>query len=173
MVVSSRSIESKKNNTMEMTSSGLIELEVEPGLAERLDGLGSSKLGGKVSILWVWFARDGHSILVKADILQQYVTRFKQGFGGQPIGDVEYQTLTVTPVDSTLQKAPDEDWEQAGRMVHFSNNFKNRVKAYRNRLQDREFAAINSTMSNAFASMMKATAAQQAANGQFLRSIGR
>jgi serine/threonine-protein kinase len=165
-----RAIQSKRGNTVGMISAASIELEVEPGLAARLDSLADDQLNDKMAIVSVWFPGGGAPQLVKADILQRYVTGFRKGFGVR--GDVDYETLIVTPQGSALAKSEDEEWEQPERMLHFANVYKNRVAAYKNMLRTNEQLQLQNIMSNLWGQMMRDAAAEAARQGALQRAVG-
>jgi serine/threonine-protein kinase len=165
-----RTIQSKRGNTVGMTSATGIELEVDPGLADRLASLADDQLIDKMAIVSVWFPSGAAPELVKAEILQRYVTGFRKGFG--PRGDVDYETLVVTPQGSTVAKADDEDWEQPERMLHFANVYKNRVAAYKNMLRTNEQLQLQSIMGNLWGQMMRDAAAEAARQGALQRAVG-
>jgi len=167
--VTERTIESKRGNTLGMSSSASAEVEVEPGLAECIDKLDEDQLKDKMAIVSVWVASDGTCQLVKAEILQRYITGFKKGF--VPRGDVDYETLVVTPQGSNLAKAEDADWEQPGRMLHFANAYKNRVLAFKNMLQANEQAKLQSVMGNMWGQMMRDAAAKEAQDRQLRQRL--
>ena len=114
-----RKIESRKNNTLGMSSTPSVELEVEPNLAERLDRLGQKKLTENVSILTLWFTSRRECVLVRVEILEEYTLGLKKATY-YPEGDVDYKTLRISPDGEVFGKAPDEDWEQPERMLHFA-----------------------------------------------------
>jgi hypothetical protein len=165
-----RAIQSRRGNTVGMTSAAAIELDVEPSLAGRLDSLAENQLNDKMTIMTVWFPRDGAPQLVQADILQRYVTGFKKGFATR--GDVDYETLVVTPQNSSLVKAEDEEWEQPGRMLHFANAYKNRVAAYKNMLKTNEHLQLQNIMGNMWGQMMRDAAAGAAQQQALQRGVG-
>ena len=119
-------IESGKNNSLGMSSSPSVELDVEPNLAKRLDSLGEKKLTDKVSILTLWFTTHGDCVLVKVDILEEYFLGYKKATHF-PEGDIDYKILQVTPQGESIVKALDEEWETPERMLHFARNYRGRV----------------------------------------------
>jgi serine/threonine protein kinase len=165
-----RTIQSKRGNAVGMTSSTATELEVEPGLAGRLDSLTEDQLNDKMAIVTVWFPTGSACQLVKVEILERYVTGFKKGFA--PRGDVDYETLVVTPQGSTLVKADDEEWEQPGRMLHFANAYKNRVLAFKNMLQTKDQLQLQHIMENMWGQMMRDAATEAARQGALQRAVG-
>lgn len=134
---------------------------VEANLAEHLDNLETSQWNDKVAILSMWFPSGGNGSLVKVEILLNYTTRFRTGF--YPKGDIEYQTLVVTPEKSEQRKGLDPDWEEPGRMLHFANTFRDRVKAFNRMQQDGQFSQLQNTMGDLWTNMMKAVEAAEAA----------
>ena len=98
-----------------------------------------------------------------------YTTRFKTGF--YPKGDIEYQTLVVTPEKSEQRKGLDADWEEPGRMLHFANTYRDRVKAFNRMQQDAQFSHLQNTMGNMWANMMENAAADAAVQQQLQRAI--
>jgi len=169
-LVTERKIQSRRDSSLGMSSSASTELEVEPYLAERLDNLDASQWKDKVAILSLWFTGDGTCVLVKVEILLQYVTGFKKGTV-YPQGDVDYETLLVTPEKSEPGKGLDEDWEEPGRMLHFANLYRKKVLGFRNMLQTNEHSQLNSIMANMWGNMMKDAAAEAARQQQMQRAI--
>jgi len=169
-LVTERKIQSRRDNSLGMSSSASTELEVEPHLAERLDNLEPDQWKEKVAILSLWFTGDRTCVLVKVEILEQYVTGFKKGTV-YPQGDVDYETLVVTPEKSERGKGLDEDWEEPGRMLHFANLYKKKVMGYKKMLQSKEQSQLNSVMSNMWGNMMKDAAADSARQQQMQRAL--
>jgi serine/threonine-protein kinase len=171
LTVTERTTESKKDNTLGMSLSTSIELDVEPSLAEHLDRLDTDQWENKLAILSVFFTADKASVLVKAEILEHYETRLAP-HKFSPTGDVEYFTLVVTPDGAKPAKGLDEDWEKPGRMLHFANVYKNRVKGFRNMLKQFEQLQLNNVMAGMYADMMKGAAAEAARQQSLQRRIG-
>jgi hypothetical protein len=161
ILVTERTMESKRGDDPRMSLSAPIDLEVEPNLAAQLDKLESSQWSDKVAILSLWFPGGGDAVLVKAEILLNFTTRLRKGF--QPKGDLEYQTLVVTPEKSEQGKGIDADWEEAGRMLHFANSYRDKVKALNRMQQDVQFSHLQETMGAMWSNMMKGAAAEAAA----------
>ena len=55
------------------------------------------------------------------------------------------------------------DWEEPGRMLHFANTYRDRVKAFNRMQQDAQFSQLQNTMGNMWTNMMKGAAAEAAA----------
>jgi hypothetical protein len=146
----------QKARGLDMTSSFFTELEVEPRLAEHLDGLAPAQLRDKVAILTLWVTGVGTCGLVKVDLLEKVTPRIKKGYLGQ--ADLVYETLQMTPEGSRTARADDADWEQLGRMLHFANVYKGRFKAYRRMVRDSEAAQIGAQMNSMFGQMMRGVA---------------
>jgi hypothetical protein len=144
-----------------MSLSAPIDLEVEANLAGHLDKLDANQWHDKVAILSVWFPASGAALLVKVEILLDYTPRLKTGF--YPKGDLEYETLVVTPEKSEQRKGIDADWEEPGRMLHFANAFRDKVKAFNRKQQDAQFAQLQNTMGAMWSNMMKNAANEAAA----------
>ena len=70
----------------------------------------------------LWFTPRGDCVLVRVEILERYFLGFKKATH-YPEGDVDYQTLRISPDGEVLGKAPDEDWEQPERMLSFARNY--------------------------------------------------
>ena len=86
-----------------MSPSLSTEMDVEPKLAECLDGLDPGQREGKgVSILTLWVPSSGVCCLVKIEILQKTAYGVKRGFKHQP--DIEYETLSVTSEGAKIAK---------------------------------------------------------------------
>jgi serine/threonine protein kinase len=170
ILITERKIESVKESALGMSSSAASELEVEPRLADRLDKLDPDLRRDKVAILSLWFTRDATCVLVKVEILLRYVTGFKRG-SAYPRGDVDYETLQVSPEKTENRKGRDEDWEEPGRMLHFANLYKRKVMAYKKMLLAHEHAQLNNVMSNLWANMMHNAAADAAQQRQLQRAI--
>ncbi len=166
-----RKIESRKNNSLGMSSSPSVELKVEPNLAQRLDRLGEKKLTEKVSILTLWFTPRGDCVLVRVEILERYFLGFKKATH-YPEGDVDYQTLRISPDGEVLGKAPDEDWEQPERMLSFARNYEKRVGAYKKMLQANETAMLQNAMGSVYKDMMAGAAASALQQQQLQRAMG-
>jgi hypothetical protein len=153
-VVTERTIESRAaDGALEMRSSFSTELELEPRLAERLDGLDPAQREDKVAILTLWVTGAGACGLVKVEILEKTTHRVKKGYLAQP--DINYETLLVTPVGSRLGKGDDGDWEQVGRMISFANEYKRRFKAHTRMVKDAEKDQITAQMNVMFGEMMR------------------
>jgi hypothetical protein len=165
-----RKIESRRDNSLGMSSGDSAELEVDPYLAERLDNLDADHRNDKVAILTLWFTADARPVLVKVEILLRYVTGFKRGTV-YPQGDVDYETLVVSPEKSERIKARDEDWEEPGRMLHFANHYKREVARYKKMLLSNEHAQLNSIMATMWGNMMRNAANEAAQQRQLQRAI--
>ena len=166
-----RKVESRKNNSLGMSSSPSVELEVEPNLAQRLDRLGEKKMTDKMSILTLWFTPRGDCMLVRAEILERYLLGFKKATH-YPEGDVDYQTLRISPDAEVLGKAPDEDWEQPERMLSFARNYEKRVGVYKQVLQTKETLALQNVMGSMYKDMMAGAAANALQQQQLQRAVG-
>ncbi len=169
-LVTERKIQSTRDSSLGMSSSPSTELEVEPNLAGRLDQLNADEWTDKVAIVSLWFTTNGTCVLVKVELLVQYITGFKKGTV-YPQGDVDYETLVVTPEKSEPGKGLDEDWEEPGRMLHFANLYKKKVLAFKKMLQTNEHAQLNGVMANLWGNMMKNAAADTAAQQQMQRAL--
>jgi hypothetical protein len=120
--------------------------------------------------LSLWFTKDATPVLVKVEILLRYVTGFKRGTI-YPQGDVDYETLRVSPERTERGKGRDEDWEEPGRMLHFANLYKRRVMRYNKMLLATEHAQLDSMMANMWGNMMKNAAAEAAQQRRLQRAI--
>jgi hypothetical protein len=148
-------------------------VELEPGLASRLDELEIDKWKDRVSILTLWFAGNGGCGLVKAEILQKaHPTIRKVGYTHK--GFVDYETLVVTTEGATAAKGDVEQWEKVGRMNSVANHYKHKVKAYNRMLQGKEQDVLSAQMNTMFGDMMRnAAAAEQQQRQLQQRLIGR
>src|SRR5262249_40223494 len=124
--VTDRKLDTRRSGDASESSSAFSTvLELEPRLAEHLDGLSPGQREGKgVAILTVWVTRTGVCALVQVEILQRTAFGVKTGYKHQP--DVDYETLLVTPQGSRSTIAADDEWEQVGRMLSFANDYKRR-----------------------------------------------
>jgi serine/threonine protein kinase len=170
ILVTERKIQSIRDSSLGMSSSESTELEVEPNLADRLDQLDADLWRDKVAILSLWFTPDASCVLVKVEILLRYVTGFKRGTA-YPQGDVDYETLRVSPQKTERVKGRDEDWEEPGRMLHFANLYKRKVMRYKKILLAQEHAQLNSVMASMWAEMMKNAASEAAQQRRLQRAI--
>jgi hypothetical protein len=140
-----------------INSSRPVELEVEPNLARRLDGLRERNLKDKVSILTLWFTTGGACVLVKVEILEEYFLTYRKA-SFVPEGDVEYKVLQVSPDGESTDRAIDEDWEQVERMRHFALHYKGRVAQYKRVLTDPQMAKLKKEMAAIYKDMTNDTA---------------
>ena len=173
-VVTERKVESiGRDGVPQMSSSPPRDLELEPKLAEQLDRLGPAKWEQNVAILTVWITGDRACALVKVEILEQTSFRVLKGFGiGQ--ADIEYETLVVTPDDSSLVKVADTEWEQVGRLNLFAKYHKGRFNALRKMLGAAEQNQMTAQMNAMFGNMMRNAAADDLRRQQMeQRLIGR
>src|SRR5262249_12337552 len=139
ILVTQRQIQAIREGSLSMSSTSSSELEVEPSLAERLDQLASGAVRDKVAILSLYVHKDASCVLVKVELLLRYVTGLKRG-AIYPQGDVDYEILLVSPERTERQKAPDEDWEEPGRMLHFANLYKKSILRHKKMILASEHA---------------------------------
>src|SRR5262249_10334011 len=138
---------------LELTSYATTDLELEPKLAEHMDGLGHDQLTG-LAILTLWVTRNGNCALVKVEILEDYKTRVKKvGYSLQ--GDIEYTTLLVTAEGAKPGKGNDLEWEKVGRMNSVAKAWKGQVNAYKMRIKDVELNQVAAQMNAVFQESMQ------------------
>lgn len=123
-----------------------------------------------MSIVTLWFTADAHAMIVKVDILEEFKLGFKKATF-LPEGDVEYFTRQVTPEGEYSTVADDREWEQVERFLHFANNYKKRVRAYRKMLLTREMLALNTVMGDLYSGMLRNAAAAEAQDQQLRRIL--
>ena len=142
---------------------GTNDMEVEPRLAENLDGLKKDMLQDKLAILTIWITSSGECGIVQVEILQEFKIGRKPGFlGGQ--ADIDYLTRVVTPDQShDVNKADDAPWQEVGRMNRFYQHYKNLVNLMRKNAQTNEMLSQTASMNRAYGDMMKGAAANAAA----------
>ncbi len=156
-----RKIGSKKDSSaLELNSSPSMDLELEPQLAAHFDNLAADQWNDKMAILTLWITKDGASGLVKAEILEK-ATPYIRKVGYTHKGDIEYETLQVTPQGTKVARGNDELWEQVGRMNSFANHYRNQVKAYKRLLHDKEQNQLSAQMNSMFGDMMRNAAASE------------
>ena len=170
LLVNRLQIEERTNKPLNMSSSAGTEVDVEPRVAERVDQIGLGNWTEKVAILSIWFGKDA-PLLVKIEILDSHKTGFKRATFN-PEGDVDYFTWVVTPEKAELGKGDDADWETPGRMLHFANLYKKRVRAFNRLNQDRQMLQLQSVMSDMWGSMMQGAAADAARQQALQRAVG-
>ncbi len=124
-----------------------------------------------MSILTLWFTTHANCVLVKVDILEEYFLGLKKATH-YPEGDLDYKTLQVSPDGELIGKAPDEEWEQPGRMLHFVRNYKGRVSMYKKMLQGQETLALQNIMGSMYKDMMNGAAARALQEQQLQRGVG-
>ena len=108
-----------RQNPLGLVSASSVELDVDPGLADRIDLLEAKTRADNMSILTLWFSAGGNPILVKLDILRRFHLTFKKATF-YPEGDINYYTLRLSSEGEVEDKSDDEEWEQPERMRHFS-----------------------------------------------------
>lgn len=170
VLIVERSIQERKSRSLEMDSAAAVSVDVEPRLAAQLDRLTPIE-SDRMAILTLWFRDEGACLLVKVEYLIGWRARIASGTY-YPKGDIEYTTLQVRPDGRQAGKAPDDDWEQPGRMLRFANQYKNRIKAVKNQIQNREMLAIQSTMGKMMGDMMRGAAVAEAEQRALQRAIG-
>ena len=171
-LVTERKIEEKKNNTLGMSSSPSTDLAVEPKLAERLDQLEADLWKDKMSILTLWFTRDGAGLLVKVEILEKATPRVKRvGYSVQ--ADIEYETLLVTTEETRPFTANDAEWEQVGRMHSYAKAYKSRFKAYKQMVSNAQMNMIQTQMNGLFQNMMQSALIEDQKRLQLQRQLTR
>jgi serine/threonine-protein kinase len=162
-LVSERKLESNGHGgALQMSAPFSTDLELEPRLADNLARLDPAQKKDKVAILTLWVTTGGDCMLVQAEILEKAIPRVKRvGYSVQ--ADIEYQTQLVTPEHSTLGKGLDTDWEVVGRMISFAHHYKNRFKAMKRMLQNKEHDLLTAQMNRAFGQMMQNVLAEEQA----------
>ena len=156
-----RKIGSKKvGGSLELNSSPSKELELEPQLAARFDDLAADQWRDKMAILTLWITKDGACGLVKAEILEK-ATPYIRKVGYTHKGDIEYETLQVTPQGTRTTRGNKELWEQVGRMNSFATHYRDQVKAYNRLLHDKEQNILSAQMNSMFGDMMRNAAAAE------------
>ncbi len=154
-----------------MSPSISTEREVEPELAECLDGLDSSQREGKgVSILTVWFPSGGTCCLVKIEILQKTAYGVKRGFKHQP--DIEYETLSVTSEGAKFAKGDDLEWEKVGRMHLFAKQYKNWFNGLKRQAQNAEQDRMIAQMTVMYQQSMQSVLAAEQQRLRLQRQVG-
>ena len=148
------------NGPTGMSSSKSVDLEVEPKLAQRLDRLGPRKFRDNMSILTLWFTSSGEPMVVKVEILDTPTLTFKKATV-YPEGDLEYHTLLLSPVDEELGKAPDDQWEQPERLLHFAKLYKRRVSMFKRMITLKESNHIHAIMNNIYKEMLRGNASRE------------
>ncbi len=155
----------------QMSPSISTEMEVEPKLAECLDGLDSSQREGKgVSILTVWIPSGGACCLVKIEILQKTAYGVKRGFKHQP--DIEYETLSVTSEGAKFAKGDDLEWEKVGRMHLFAKQYKNWFNGLKRQAQNAEQDRMIAQMGVMFQQSMQSVLAAEQQRLRLQRQVG-
>jgi hypothetical protein len=152
-------VESPRGGRSKISPMAYTELEVEPRLADRLNGLESARRQDHVAILTVWVTDAGAIGLVKVEIWEKSIPGFGKGY--KQIPHVEYQTLAVTPVESRRLKGDATEWEKPERLLHIANVEKNRVLAAKKKMRDNEMDRIGDQMNSMFGQMMKNVMAQE------------
>ena len=144
-----------------MSPSLSTEMEVEPKLAECLEGLDPGQREGKgVSILTLYVPSSGVCCLVKIEILHKTTYGVKKGFKHQP--DIEYETLSVTSEGAKFVKGDDLEWEKVGRMHLFAKQYKNWFNGLKRQAQNAEQDRMVAQMGVMFQqSMQSVLAAEQ------------
>jgi hypothetical protein len=142
-----------------ISPTGSTELEAEPRLADRLDGLDLDRRPDHVAILTVWVPDSGAPRLVKVEILEKTIYGVKKGYKHIPY--IEYQTLALTPVESRHVKGDDIEWEKLERWLHFANLYKNRFNAAKKKMKDLEADRLGAQMNSMFGQIMKGVMAQE------------
>ncbi len=165
-----RSLQERKTSELAMDSAAAIPVEIEPRLADRLDVLDGEQRN-RMSIITIWFQENGTGMLVKVESLVGCRPRLAPG-SYYPKGDVEYTTLQIWPDGQLTGKAPDEDWEQPGRMLRYANQFKSRIKGFKNQVQSREMLSLQSTMGKMMGDMMRGAAEFEAQQRALQRGVG-
>jgi serine/threonine-protein kinase len=156
-----RKIGSKREGgPLELNSSPSRDLELEPQLAAQFDNLAAEKWKDKMAILSLWITSDGAYGLVKAEILEK-ATPYIRKVGYTHKGDIEYETLQVTPLGTKVGRGNNELWEQVGRMNSYANHYRRQVTAYKRMLLDHEQNALSAQMNTMFGEMMRNAAAAE------------
>ena len=101
-----------------------------PGSPRVSTSLAADQWKDKMAILTLWITNDGACGLVKAEILEK-ATPYIRKVGYTHKGDIEYETLQVTPEGTKAARGNDELWEQVGRMNSFANHYRKQVRAYK------------------------------------------
>jgi len=161
--VSERKIESNGHQgALQMNSPYSTDLELDPRLAEHLEGLDPAQRKDKVAILTLWVTTGGDCVLVQVEILEKAIPRIKKvGYTVQ--ADIEYQTHLVTPERSSLGKGIDTDWEVVGRMISFAHHYKHQFRAMKRMFQAKEQDQMTFQMNKAFGQMMQNALAEDQA----------
>jgi hypothetical protein len=123
---------SRRNDRPKVDSSFSTDLTLEPSLAEHLNKV-VQKEQEKLAILSVWVTHSGACVLVKVEILERVICGVKRGYKHQP--DIDYETRVVTPEGGKVVKGNDEEWEQVGRLRSLANEYKQRFRAYVEKLR--------------------------------------
>jgi serine/threonine protein kinase len=154
-VATERRVGLKKNSTeLETSLAPFSVVELEPGLAERLAGLGADKWKDRVSILSLWIANNGACGVVKVEILEKPIPTVKRsGFTFK--GVVEYETLVVTAEDAKPARGDVALWEKVGRMNWVAHRFKRQVDGYKRMLRDHEQNVLAAEMNAMFVATMR------------------
>jgi serine/threonine protein kinase len=146
---------------LELTAHSSHELEIEPRLASKLDGLNRKFLASSLAILTLWVGDSGDCGVVRAEFLQKCLPRLKSGYGiGQ--ADVEYYAFPMSAEESKPGKVPDEVWQRPGRMILFYNHWKQRVNAMRRMQQTADMAALTNVMGDMYKGAMRGAAVDAA-----------
>ena len=166
-----RKIGSKRESSpLELTLSPSNDLELEPRLAARFDDLAARPMerqDGDLDLV----DHKGRRLWARQSRDPRKATPYIRKVGYTHKGDIEYETLQVTPEGTKAAKGNDELWEQVGRMNSFANHYRNQVKAYNRMLHDHEQNKLSAQMNTMFGEMMRNAAAQELQQRQLQRAI--
>jgi hypothetical protein len=130
------------------------ELDVEPGLAARLDALKKEEREERVAILTLAVSQTGAYGLVGVEILVDSYPHFRSGY----LPDIEYTSLFVTPEGSKYGKGEDKRWEQTERMHPLAKIYKGKLQAMKLQMQDMQAAQSQAVMNNMWGQVMREAA---------------